>query len=314
MTAALASCVNSHARVLYRREFTWNCSITRGALDHVTKRVECFWVIEPHPHRGLEASSQPMSFNLALQPQSNPQSPSPSSLSSLDDEASARVFFGPIQSPERIFIAEATHKWSNLSSMPIRRSPRISSLQNSQQFACLGEESRAVGTTLGEQREPEVGPLAAPTPEDSSQDGEDSVLLTFLRSEMLYEDIDLEPASALATKISRAHDNPSPPPNMQPLSQESDNPTSPTPTEQHPHLDSDSATPEAPGSAIVDESLPRVQTLISPPVSHEASPTLDHRPATSPATNPSTDLMVVCNDSVPDVPQVVVRHHSSQYM
>jgi hypothetical protein len=147
-----------------------------------------------------------MSFNLARQLQSNPQSPSPSSLSSLDDEASARVYFGPIQSPERIFIAQATQKWNDLSSMPIRRSPRISSLQNSQQLACLGEEMRAVGTTLGEQCEPQVDPpLAAPTPEDSSQDGEDSVLLIFLRPETLYEDIDLEPASALATKISRAH-------------------------------------------------------------------------------------------------------------
>ncbi|KAH9966649.1 hypothetical protein BC827DRAFT_686670 [Russula dissimulans] len=229
-----------------------------------------------------------MSFNLARQLQSNPQSPSPSSLSSLDDEASARVYFGPIQSPERIFIAQATQKWNDLSSMPIRRSPRISSLQNSQQLACLGEEMRAVGTTLGEQCEPQVDPpLAAPTPEDSSQD-----------------DIDLEPASALATKISRAHDNPSPPPNMQPLMHESNNPTSPTPTEHHHLSDSDSAAPEAPSSAIADESLPRAQTLISPPVSHEASPTLDHRPATSPPINASTDMMVVCDDNVSDVPKV----------
>jgi hypothetical protein len=95
---------------------------------------------------------------------------------------------------------------------------------------------------------------------------------------------------------------------------ESNNPTSPTPTEHHHLSDSDSAAPEAPSSAIADESLPRAQTLISPPVSHEASPTLDHRPATSPPINASTDMMVVCDDNVSDVPKVAVRHHSSKYM
>jgi hypothetical protein len=120
-----------------------------------------------------------MSFNLALQHQPIPPSPTSSSLTSLDDEVNnpaARVYFGPIQSPERILIAEATHKRNNLSSLPVRRSPRISALQNSQFFSSpMGKEAKAAGPTSGEQRELKMAPPSTPPgpDEDDSQDGKD---------------------------------------------------------------------------------------------------------------------------------------------
>ncbi|KAI0006015.1 hypothetical protein BJV74DRAFT_792435 [Russula compacta] len=249
-----------------------------------------------------------MSFNLALHCQSIPQSPTSSSTSSLDDgvnNPAARVYFGPIQSPERILMAEATHKRNNnLTSMPVRRSPRISVLHDSQQLDL--EEEEAVEATLGEQGVPKAAPPStAPAPDpDSSQDGRNSYLSRLLLPKMLYEDIDIEPPSALVTKISRAHDNPSPPPLMQPLGQESDNPTLPTHSEPHPL--SDSASLKAPDSAVADGPSCRAQTSIPSPTSHELFTSLDNRPGTSLASNvfADVDLIVFDDDNLPDVPKV----------
>lgn len=127
-----------------------------------------------------------------------------------------------------------------------------------------------------------------------------------LLPEMLYEDIDLEPASALATKISRAHDNPSPPPKMQPL----DDPIFPAPTEHLPH----SASPvlKSSDSAIVDGPSSRVQASVSSPAPREPLPHLDHRPTASASPlSSSTDLIVFDDDRLPAVPKVAVRHYSS---
>ena len=128
------------------------------------------------PPRGVLAL---MSFNVALQCQSTPQSPTCSSVSSTDDDVNnpaARVYFGPIQSPERLLIAtQATHKRNNLQSIPVRRSPRISALQTSQQPDSPSvEEGKPVGVTLREG--PKVAsPSATPTPDDdSTQDGTNS--------------------------------------------------------------------------------------------------------------------------------------------
>jgi hypothetical protein len=123
-----------------------------------------------------------MSFNVALQRQSTPHSPTCSSVSSTDDDVNdpaARVYFGPIQSPERLLIAQATHKRNNLQSTPVRRSPRLSALQSSQQRASPSvEEGKPVGVTLREG--PKVAsPSATPTPdEDSTQDGTNSCFST----------------------------------------------------------------------------------------------------------------------------------------
>ena len=124
-----------------------------------------------------------MSFHLALQHKPIPQSPASSSLTSLDDEADntvARVYFGPIQTPERALIAEATHKRNSITTIPVRRSPRISALQsqNSEsQPSPLSEEGKAVEATSGEQRELKIAPPSTPSApdedEDNSQDGKD---------------------------------------------------------------------------------------------------------------------------------------------
>lgn len=134
------------------------------------------------PPRGVLAL---MSFNVALQCQSTPQSPTCSSISSTDDDVNnpaARVYFGPIQSPERLLIAtQATHKRNNLQSIPVRRSPRLSAHQSSQQRASPSvEEGKPVGIALREKMGPDVAsPSATPTPdEDSTQDGKNSCFST----------------------------------------------------------------------------------------------------------------------------------------
>ena len=146
----------------------------KGELDHMTKRVECLWIQQRLP-RGILAL---MSFNVALQCQSPPQSPS------LDDDVNnpaARVYFGPIQSPERLLIAQATHKRNSLSSIPVRRSPRLSALQSSQQStSSLREEGNQVAETSSEKVGPKVALLfAIPAPdEDGTQDGKNSCFQT----------------------------------------------------------------------------------------------------------------------------------------
>jgi hypothetical protein len=131
-------------------------------------------------------------------------------------------------------------------------------------------------------------------------------LLRPLLSETSYEDIDPEPISALATKISRAHDNPSPPPEVQPLGEESDDPTIPIPSEPH-HL-SGSAVSQTLGSAIADQSLPRVQAPSPPTASHEPFASLDPRHSASLPTNAPADLIIFDDDNLSGVPTVTVRH------
>lgn len=147
----------------------------------MTKRVECLWISAlVGPPRGVLAL---MSFNVALQCQSTPQSPTCSSISTTDDDVNnpaARVYFGPIQSPEKLLIAaQATHKRNNLSSIPVRRSPRLSAIQSSQQrTSSPAEEGKPVGVTLREEMGPKVASASAtPTPdEDNTQDGKNLFL------------------------------------------------------------------------------------------------------------------------------------------
>jgi len=159
------------------------CGTAHGELDHMTKRVECLWILTRlagPPPRGVLAL---MSFHLALQHKPIPQSPAPSSLTSIDDDVDntvTRVYFGPIQTPERALIAEATQKRNDLTSIPVRRSPRISALQNQNlqsQPSPLREEGQVVEATSGEQRGHKMAPPSTPsTPdedEDTSQDGKD---------------------------------------------------------------------------------------------------------------------------------------------
>ncbi len=74
-----------------------------------------------------------LSSDLALQHQSTPPLHPSSPPNSLDDQVNnpaARVYFGPIQSPEKILIAEAAHNWNNFTSLPVSLSPQASSSQD----------------------------------------------------------------------------------------------------------------------------------------------------------------------------------------
>ena len=125
-------------------------------------------------------------------------------------------------------------------------------------------------------------------------------------SEILFEDTDLEPASALATKISRAHDNPSPPPKMQPLV----DPILPAPTNHHPPFDS--LTPNVFDLATVDEPLLTARAPVQSPASPE--PVMPLNRLASPLASSSTDLIVFDDDHLPGVPKVAVRRLSTCYL
>ncbi|KAI0318946.1 hypothetical protein OF83DRAFT_879782 [Amylostereum chailletii] len=137
-----------------------------------------------------------------------PHSPS-SSVSSADDAINvpkARVFFGAMQSPEKKIVSRNARR-KTLRTPPVksptRRSARLS-LAPAPVFAQLQSEDEedAVREALGE------------------EDGESSTESAGDKDGIFQDD--MEPPSALAVKISRAHDNPSPPPQMQDLTAEED--------------------------------------------------------------------------------------------
>ncbi len=126
--------------------------------------------------------------------------------------------------------------------------------------------------------------------------------------EMLYEDIDLEPVSALATKISRAHDNPSPPPRMQPLLDA----IPPAPTNQH-QL-SDSLVSKVSDPVTSDEPLLRTLAPVPSPASPDPVSHPDRILVASPLASSSADLIVFDDDHLPDVTKVAVRKHNSVHV
>ncbi|OBZ75712.1 hypothetical protein A0H81_04382 [Grifola frondosa] len=112
-------------------------------------------------------------------PLSTVTTPSDDSTSDAVNTASARVYFGPLQSPEKRYAPRAG---SARSRTPLRRSARFASKSRSN----VNEEAYA-----------------------RSQDGTP-----------LDEILQDEPSSVLASKILRAHDNPSPPPSPLPIERE----------------------------------------------------------------------------------------------
>ncbi|KAI9466191.1 hypothetical protein BJY52DRAFT_332816 [Lactarius psammicola] len=218
-----------------------------------------------------------MSSDLAFQHQPTPPSPASSPTNSLDDQvnnSAARVYFGPIQSPEKVLIAEAAHGWNNHSSLPVCLSPRISSPRDSHPSE---EDESAVRSIL------EVGTTDVPP-------------TTTLDEDCLQEDIELESTSSLATKISRAHDNPSPPPQMQPPEQGTDDP--PLPLLENHHF----SPPTGSSSAIADELSHRVPVHPPSPASLESGGSLDQMQTTSPPINNSADLIIFDVSNPPDIP------------
>jgi hypothetical protein len=149
---------------------------------------------------------------------------------------------------------------------------------------------------------------AVTSDEDCLQDGKNSYVLLSLLPETFCPDIELEPPSALATKIARAHDNPSPPPTMQPLESGCDDPALPTSTERHSPFNALKGS----SSTVAVGSPPREQTRF-PSESHECFTSIDPRPTVSPSANVSADLIVFDDSNfpnVPDVPSAAVRHQT----
>ncbi|PPQ79110.1 hypothetical protein CVT24_012785 [Panaeolus cyanescens] len=120
----------------------------------------------------------------------------PSASTSDSDELSPRVYFGPLKTPERIFLASIPPAQSNTS--PLRRSPRLSTPRPQ-----------------------------SPQGDQPDNDVQEMALVAQLINERLDEDDDNiqeterepldEPSSALAERISHATSNPSPPPSPTPL-------------------------------------------------------------------------------------------------
>ncbi|KAH9048117.1 hypothetical protein EDB84DRAFT_1392492 [Lactarius hengduanensis] len=221
-----------------------------------------------------------MSSDLAVQHRSTPPSPASSTSNSLDDRINsptARVYFGPIQSPEKILIAEAAHSWNNPSSLPVCLSPQIPSPRDSHP----SEEDESAVRAILEVGTTDVPTLATPT----------------LDEDCLQDDIESEPTSALATKISRAHDNPSPPPQMQPPKQGNDDPPLLTLSENH-HI----SPPAGSSSAAADGLSRRVPVHAPSPTSHKSGGSLDRKQTTSPLTNDSADLIIFDDSNIPNIP------------
>jgi hypothetical protein len=151
------------------------------------------------------------------------------------------------------------------------------------------------------------GSTAVTSDEDCLQDGKKSYVLLSLLPETCRPDLDAEPPSALAIKIARAHDNPSPPPTMQPLESGCDDPALPTSTERH-SPSPFNAFKESSSTVAVRSSL-REQTP-SPSESHECLTSLNPRPTVPPSTNVSADLIVFDDGKFPDVQSAAVRHQS----
>jgi hypothetical protein len=144
-------------------------------LDHVIVRVEgghvCLMCVWCAPASRLVKVT--MSSDVAVRHQSTPPSPASSPTNSLDDHVNnpeARVYFGPIQSPEKILIAEAAHSWTNPSSLPVCLSPRISSPLDSHKLLSLEEDENIVREIL-EVETTEAPTVATTLAEDYLQDG-----------------------------------------------------------------------------------------------------------------------------------------------
>ncbi|KAL4074454.1 hypothetical protein V8B97DRAFT_1689036 [Scleroderma yunnanense] len=117
------------------------------------------------------------------------------------NSSSARVYFGPVLSPEKKFIVHsvarrAAHK-SGAFGTPVRRSPRLSAHPSPR---LPSKDALSVPVYDGDDQD-DTGSVNEGT---SDLPGEDTP-----ENDPLFQD---EPSSVLASKIMRAFDNPSPPP------------------------------------------------------------------------------------------------------
>ncbi|KAG5643485.1 hypothetical protein DXG03_000873 [Asterophora parasitica] len=207
-------------------------------------------------------SATPNSCNSPNRPASPVLAPEETDDNDAFNTAGARIHFGPLRSPEKqlgldVARRSAFHSGNGGSSDLLRRSPRLwpAPTQNLQQ----------VQDTIVQQLEEGIEVV------DETPDNEETLLN--------------EPSSALAIRISRAHDNPSPPPG------------SPTPP---PLVDLTSPSPALPFPAIL--AAPFANSAIdhsedvSPGLSREPSPAL---PLTPRANRRGSDLISFESFSTP---------------
>ncbi|KAF8902106.1 hypothetical protein CPB84DRAFT_1846516 [Gymnopilus junonius] len=136
-----------------------------------------------------------------------PLCPSPASSSASDSDAynteSARIYFGPLKTPERNFVAASKHLFPPPTASPLRRSPRRSSPRPTWVTPADPQEDfedmQQVDQLINQENDEDDG-----VP-DSTPDTPPNV-----------ENFLDEPSSALAEKIIHALDNPSPPPSPPP--------------------------------------------------------------------------------------------------
>ncbi|KAF8163284.1 hypothetical protein B0H34DRAFT_795011 [Crassisporium funariophilum] len=128
---------------------------------------------------------------------------SPASSSASDSDAcnteSARVYFGPLKTPERNFVAVSSRLFPPAQSTNLRRSPRLSSPR---------PRSASPGDVHTAEDKEDIELVAQLINEDDEEDEETSRSGTPQRTDLLQD----EPSSALADKVMHALDNPSPPP------------------------------------------------------------------------------------------------------
>ncbi|KAG6866899.1 hypothetical protein C0991_003814 [Blastosporella zonata] len=182
--------------------------------------------------------------------------PSPSPNSSASDNgnafntADARIHFGPLTSPEKrlsTIVPHHTTLHSASHSLFLRRSPRLSSPQpQSPQPNSREEPAQIIEESV-------VVPLSREWTPDVEQALQD------------------EPPSALAIKISRAHDNPSPPPSPPPGLGSGDL-AAPSPRLPFPSLTA--ALLRSVNASDTEGSTPPISSSVTPGMSRNASPAL----------------------------------------
>ncbi|KAJ3517145.1 hypothetical protein NLJ89_g685 [Agrocybe chaxingu] len=119
---------------------------------------------------------------------------------------SARLYFGPLKTPERKFVASSKHLFPPVQTPPLRRSPRLSSPRprsatpvDAEDTAEENEDIERVAQLVNGDEEEE---------EEEEEEISNSQSGTPQRGDITPD----EPSSALAERISHAPDNPSPPP------------------------------------------------------------------------------------------------------
>ena len=155
-----------------------------------------------------------------------PASPASSTASDSDayNTEDARLYFGPLKTPERNFVAASQGRLFPTAPNPVlRRSPRLSSPRP--RSPILADVCARDADMIDMKRVAELVKLSDEGEDDAMDSGSttpqvdylpDGVLLAVIRLSFLLN-LFLEPSSVLADRIMHAIDNPSPPPSPPPL-------------------------------------------------------------------------------------------------